>query len=77
VLNLEVPDAELVRRMEGRAAKKAGPDDTPGRSANGSWSTGTNRPPYRLLSEARQADDIPGLGTVEEIAARAQKAVGK
>jgi adenylate kinase len=77
VLNLEVPDAELVRRMQGRAAKEGRADDTPEafqqRLAVYREQTAPLVDYYRKRGKLA---NVPGLGTVDEIAARARKAVG-
>jgi len=77
VLNFEVPDAELVRRMAGRAAQEGRTDDTP-EAFRSAWSV------YReqtapLVDYYRKAEtgQHSGTGTVDEISARVQKAVGK
>ena len=78
VLNFEVPDDELVRRMQGRAAKEARADDTleafQQRLVVYREQTAPLIDYYRKRGKLA---DVPGLGTVDEIAARARKAVGQ
>jgi len=78
VLNFGVPDDELVRRMQGRALQEGRTDDTPEafqkRLAVYREQTAPLIDYYRKRSKLV---DVPGTGTVEEIAGRVQKAVGK
>ena len=78
VLNFQVPDDELVRRMAGRAAQEGRTDDTPEafqqRLAVYREQTAPLVDYYR---KAGKLSNIAGTGTVDEISARVQKAVGK
>jgi len=77
VLNFEVPDDELVRRMQGRAAKEGRTDDTPAafqqRLAVYREQTAPLIAYYRMRGTLVT---VPAVGAVEEIAKRVRKAVG-
>ena len=78
VLNFEVEDDELVRRMAGRAAKEGRSDDTPQAFEQRLRVYREQTAP--LIDYYRRRGklvNVPGMGTVDEIAARAGKAVGK
>lgn len=78
VLNFDVADGELVRRMKGRAAQEGRSDDTPEafqkRLAVYREQTAPLIDYYR--KRGRLAD-VPGIGTIEEISDRVRKALGK
>ena len=78
VLNFDVADAELVRRMQGRAAQEARSDDTP--EAFQKRLTVYREQTAPLIDYYRKRGklvDVPGIGTIEEIAERVRKALGK
>jgi adenylate kinase len=78
VLNFEVPDAELVKRMQGRAAQEGRADDTPEAFQKRLVVYREQTAPLVVYYRKRgKLIDVPGLGTVEDIAARVEKAVGK
>jgi len=78
VLNLDVADPELVKRMQGRAAAEGRSDDTPEafqkRLAVYREQTAPLIDYYRKRGKLA---DVAGVGTIEEIAERVRKAVGK
>jgi adenylate kinase len=76
VVSFDVPDDELVRRMQGRAAAEGRADDKP--EAFRQRLVVYREQTAPLVDYYRsKLKNIPGLGTVDEIAARVQKAVGK
>jgi adenylate kinase len=78
VLNFEVPDDELVKRMAGRAAAEGRTDDKPEAFRKRLEVYREQTAP--LIDYYRRRNtlaDVPGLGTVEEISARVRKAIGK
>jgi len=77
VLSLEVPDGELVTRMQGRAAAEGRADDTP--DAFKQRLNVYREQTAPLIAYYRQRGklkEVPGMGTVEEIARRVRKALG-
>src|SRR5205814_1178669 len=78
VLNFEVPDDELVRRMAGRAAAEGRTDDKPDafRKRLEVYREQT-APLIDYYRKRKTLSDVPGLGTVEEISGRVRKAIGK
>lgn len=78
VLNFEVPDDELVRRMQGRAAQEGRADDTPEAFRKRLEVYREQTAPLVVYYRKRgKLAEVPGTGTVEEISGRVQKAVGK
>ena len=76
VVSFEVPDDELVRRMQGRAAAEGRADDQP--EAFRQRLVVYREQTAPLVDYYRsKLSNIPGLGAVDEIATRVQKAVGK
>jgi adenylate kinase len=78
VLNFDVPDGELVKRMQGRAAAEGRSDDTP--EAFQKRLTVYREQTAPLVDYYRRRGklaDVPGMGTVEEIAVRVRKALDK
>jgi adenylate kinase len=77
VLTFDVPDAELVKRMQGRAAKEGRSDDTPEafqrRLAVYREQTAPLIDFYRKRGVVKP---VAAIGTVEEIAKRVAEAVG-
>lgn len=77
VLSIEVPEEELVRRMLGRAAQEGRSDDTPDAIQRRLEVYREQTEP--LVSYYRERGvlvEVDGTGTVEEIAARVQEALG-
>lgn len=78
VLNLEVPDDELVRRMRGRALKEGRADDTPEAFQKRLVVYREQTAPLIDYYRKRgKLTNVPGVGTTEEVAARAERAVRK
>jgi adenylate kinase len=78
VLNFDVADAELVKRMAGRAAQEGRSDDTP--EAFQKRLTVYREQTAPLVDYYRRRGklaDVPGIGTIDEIAERVRKALGK
>jgi adenylate kinase len=78
VLNFEVPDDELVRRMQGRAAQEGRADDTPEAFRRRLEVYREQTAPLVVYYRKRgKLTDVAGTGTVEEISGRVEKAIGK
>jgi adenylate kinase len=78
VLNFEVPDDELVRRMQGRAAQEGRSDDTPEAFQRRLEVYREQTAPLVDYYRRRgKLADVPGTGTIQEIAARVRKTVGQ
>jgi adenylate kinase len=78
VLNFEVPDDELVRRMQGRAAKEGRSDDTP--EAFQQRLVVYREQTAPLIDYYRRRGtlvNVAAVGSVEDIATRVRKAVGQ
>jgi adenylate kinase len=78
VLNFDVADAELAKRMRGRAAQEGRSDDTA--EAFQKRLTVYREQTAPLIDYYRRRGklaDVPGIGTIEEIAERVRKALGK
>jgi adenylate kinase len=78
VVNFEVPDEELVRRMMVRAAQEGRADDTP--EAFQQRLVVYREQTAPLVDYYRKRGklvNVPGMGTVDEIAERVNQAVGK
>ncbi len=77
VVSLDVPDDELVTRMQGRAAQEGRSDDQPDafrrRLAVYREQTAPLIDYYRQRGKLKE---VPGVGTVEEIARRVREALG-
>ena len=77
VLNFEVPDDELVHRMQQRAAQEGRSDDTPEAFRQRLAVYREQTAPLVAYYRTRgKLVEIPGTGSVEEIAGRAGKALG-
>ncbi len=78
VLSIEVPEDELVRRMLGRAAREGRSDDTPDAIQQRlEVYREQTEPLVSYFSERGVLVEVDGTGTVEEIAARVQEAIGQ
>jgi adenylate kinase len=76
VLSVEVPDAELVERLLGRAEKEGRSDDTPDAIRKRLVVFREQTAPLIAFYEARGlVTPVEGIGTVEEIAARVNQAL--
>ncbi|HEX9727817.1 MAG TPA: adenylate kinase [Gemmatimonadales bacterium] len=77
VLIIDVPEAELMRRMLGRAAEQGRSDDTPETIQRRLDVYREQTAPLIAYYEAQgNVTVVPGLGSVEEIADRAGEALG-
>jgi adenylate kinase len=78
VLNFEVPDDELVRRMQGRAAQEGRADDTPEAFRKRLEVYREQTAPLIVYYRKRgKLTDVPGTGTIDVISSRVEKAIGK
>lgn len=76
VFTFEVPDAELVRRMQERAEQEGRSDDTPEAFQNRLGVYQEQTAPLIAFYEQRNlVTAIPGTGTKDEVAARVQGAL--
>jgi adenylate kinase len=78
VLLIDVPEEELLKRMAGRAAQEGRTDDTPDafRRRLAVYREQT-APLVTYYRERGLMTVVPGLGTVDEISERVQRAVGR
>ncbi|MSR05966.1 MAG: adenylate kinase [Gemmatimonadetes bacterium] len=77
VLSLEVPDAELVTRMQGRAAAEGRADDKPDAfNLRLKVYREQTAPLIAYYRERGKLKEVAGMGTVEEIARAVRKALG-
>ena len=78
VFTFEVPDEELVRRMQGRSAKEGRSDDTPEAFQKRLKVYQDQTAPLLEFYDRRNlVTRIPGTGTMDEVAARVQEALEK
>lgn len=78
VLSIDVPEEELVRRLSGRARVEGRVDDTPEtiRQRLAVYEEQT-APLVAFYEERGLLTGVSGMGTIEEIAARVEEAVGR
>lgn len=77
VVSLDVPDVELVHRLHGRAAQESRSDDSPD-AVNQRLKVYREQtaPLIAYYQKRGKLRDVPGTGTVEEVARRVRKALG-
>lgn len=77
VLTFEVPEDELVSRMQRRAEQEGRSDDTPEAFRTRLRVYAEQTAPLLAFYEDRDVvTSLPGTGTIEEIAARVEEAIG-